>query len=71
MPMMRSLETIFNGLAETRRNQDRTETPRQDSTEPDERPRDMPPEFGATGRLFPRDTNGPQNMAPPLSTLGE
>ncbi|XHG02079.1 hypothetical protein AWENTII_005441 [Aspergillus wentii] len=71
MPMMRSLETIFNGLAETRRNQDRTETPRQDSTEPDERPRDMPPEFGATGRLFPRDTNGPQNMAPPLSTLGD
>jgi hypothetical protein len=29
------------------------------------------PEFRATGRLFARDADGPQPMAPPLGTLGE
>lgn len=79
VPMVNRLNTIFGGLADTYREQGREygrpsqhpPTPQHDVPDPDERAPDEPHEFGPTGRLFPRDADGPQPMAPPLGTLGE
>ncbi|RHZ57101.1 putative RING finger domain protein [Aspergillus thermomutatus] len=79
MPVVRSLDTIFHGLAETYRQgqpqnqtQNRSATGEGHETDLDEhRARSESPEFRATGRLFPRDADGPQPMAPPLGTLGD
>ncbi|KAF7125648.1 hypothetical protein CNMCM5793_001887 [Aspergillus hiratsukae] len=78
MPMVRSLDTIFHGLADTYRQgqnnqpQDRRATgPPYETDAEEHRARSESPEFRATGRLFPRDADGPQPMAPPLNTLGD
>lgn len=80
MPMVRRLDTIFHGLADTYRQQGRETRQEQnmrnydDFPDPDEQAPDEPyepHEFGPTGRLFPRDANGPQPPAAPLGTLGE
>lgn len=80
MPMVRSLDTIFHGLADTYRHQGRRESQsedpwgggvyRHDEHEHDqERERDQ--QYGPGRRLYPRDANAPQPLAPPLGTLGE
>lgn len=83
IPVVRSLDTIFHGLADTYRhgqnqdqnqnqNQNRNATGQENETVADEhRARSESPEFRATGRLFARDADGPQPMAPPFGTLGE
>lgn len=81
LPVVRSLDTIFHGLADTYRqgqnqnqnqNQNRNAPGQGNETDADEhRVRSESPEFRATGRLFARDADGPQPMAPPLGTLGE
>lgn len=80
MPMVRRLDTIFHGLADTYRQQGRETRQEQnarnydDFPDPDEQAPDEPfepHEFGPTGRLFPRNANGPQPPAAPLGTLGE
>lgn len=72
VPMVNRLNTIFGGLADTYREQGRpSEAGHHDVPDPDERAPDEPHDFGPTGRLFPRDADGPQPMAPPLGTLGE
>lgn len=80
MPMVRSLDTIFHGLADTYRDQGRRES--QQEEDPwggggrntyghDEHDRERYQEYRPGRRLFPRDANGPQPMAPPVGTLGE
>jgi E3 ubiquitin-protein ligase RNF115/126 len=78
MPMVRSLDTIFHGLADTYRQGQNNQTqdrrapgPGTETDAEEYRTRSESPEFRATGRLFPRDADGPQPMAPPLNTLGE
>lgn len=88
MPMVRRLDTIFHGLADTYRQQGQgqgqsldRESSRQagatsalpqhdDFSDPEERAPGEPDDFGPP-RLFPRNADGPQPMAPPLGTLGE
>lgn len=86
MPMVRHFDSIFHGLADTRqqgRRESRQADPvRQrpwqqqqqqlfDSPDPEERAPDGPHEFGPTGRLSPRNADGPQPPGAPLGTLGE
>lgn len=88
MPMVRRLDTIFHGLADTYRQQGQgqgqsldRESSRQagatsalpqhdDFSDPEERAPGEPDDFGPP-RLFPRNADGPQPMAPPLGTLGD
>lgn len=73
MPMMRSLDTIFNGLANTYRQQGSGET-RAVSESPQDQgdeSREGTPAFAATGRLFPRDAEGPQPMNRSVDSLNE
>lgn len=84
--MVRHFDSIFRGLADTRqqgRRESRQADPvRQppwqqqqqspfDYPDPEERAPDEPHEFGSTGRLFPRNADGPQPPGAPLGTLGE
>lgn len=73
MPMVNRLNTIFGGLADTYREQAPARRPEafHDVPDPEERAPDEPDEFGPRGRLFPRDANRAQQMAPPVGTLGE
>lgn len=79
MPMVRSLDTIFHGLADTYRYQGRRnpydepwQGPNGEEYEREQqREREREQEFGPGRRLYPRDANGPQPMAPPFGTLGE
>lgn len=73
MPVMRSLDTIFNGLANTYRQQGGGET-RAASEGPQnqgDESREGTPAFAATGRLFPRDAEGPQPMNRSVDSLNE
>lgn len=88
MPMVRRLDTIFHGLADTYRQQgqgqgqslgqessrqaaDMSARPQRDGfPDPEERAPGEPDDFGPP-RLFLRNADGPQPMAPPLGTLGE
>lgn len=83
MPMVRQLDTIFHGLADTYRQQgqrQRRESTRQagaarpqhdDFPDPEERAPGEPNDFEPTSGLFPRNADRAQPMAPPLGTLGE
>ncbi|BDD60886.1 hypothetical protein MAP00_005976 [Monascus purpureus] len=73
MPVMRSLDTIFNGLANTYRQQGGGET-RAASEGPQnqgDESREGTPAFAATGRLFPRDAEGPQPMNRSVDSLND
>lgn len=72
--MVRSLDTIFHGLADTYRHQGRRGSqgePGQGAFAQDDPDREREPDYGPGRRLYPRDANGPQPMAPPFGTLGE
>lgn len=78
MPMVRSLDTIFNGLANTYLQQGRVggRPLNEGFDDTEERTREgtpgfAAPGFSATGRLFPRDADGPQPMTRSVDTLGE
>lgn len=78
MPMVRTLDTIFHGLADTYQQQGRRLSRQERAGEPGATSRDEfdDPEEVAPGsrpeereRLFPRDADGPQPMGHPLGTL--
>lgn len=75
MPMVRSLDTIFHGLADTYRNQGRRDSEQDDPWQnfqgQEGHDREREETFGPGRRLYPRDANAPQPMAPPFGTLGE
>lgn len=75
MPMVRSLDTIFHGLADTYQHQGRRYPqpgePWQNFPGQDDHDRQREEAFGPGRRLYPRDANAPQPMAPPFGTLGE
>lgn len=75
LPMVNRLNTIFGGLADTYREQAPSQRREpafpDDVPDPDERAPDEPHEFGPRSRLFPRDADRAQPMAPPIGTLGE
>ncbi|RJE17698.1 RING finger domain protein [Aspergillus sclerotialis] len=75
MPMVRSLDTIFHGLADTYRNQGRRDPqqgdPWQNFHGQEDHDREREEAFGPGRRLYPRDANAPQPMAPPFGTLGD
>lgn len=79
MPMVHSLDTIFRGLADTYQYQGRGgrqgEDPWGDFDGRDQHDQDHDEQryqqYGPGRRLYPRDANAPQPMAPPFGTLGE
>lgn len=81
LPIVRTLDTIFHGLADTYRQQGRRpaagsqrqgdrDTPMRDEWDD---PEEVEPEPGPWGRegLYPRDANGPQPMGHPVGSLNE
>ncbi|OJJ47210.1 hypothetical protein ASPZODRAFT_15887 [Penicilliopsis zonata CBS 506.65] len=73
LPMVRSLDTIFHGLADTYHPEARSPLlSRGASPLQQERGRESSPQYAAAGgRLYPRDTEGPQPMGAALGTLND